>query len=167
MCRLLIFLPVAFLLYYLLLNLPHEFRYLEDRWIAGIVTGALIFLVIPGTIYLSLSKIKKQAAVALAIGSWPLLGISFGILTNNREINDLNAEGQWTKAVVVNKKKAGKRAIEDWEVASRFVVNGQQITVGWDPDYEGTLERGDSVDIIYHPEFPELHRIKAEWEKSN
>lgn len=100
----------------------------------------------------------------IAILSIPLNGIFFGVTGNRSELSELEKSGQWTKAVIINKKQSGKRSTHDWDIRYEFEIQHKKYESNWRGDYDPISNLGDSIDLIYLPDCPMINRPKKEWQ---
>ncbi len=161
MRRLLIFFPVALILELFLWNLPRELVHHDSNWVRGIVLFGTIFVVIPAVIALALSGLKSKTWMALAIAAIPINGISAGTRIQRQEVKELLERGVWTSAIVTQAKSVHRKTVSyHWAVTARYVVDGITYTTNWEGDYTSTYQQGDTIELIYLPDFPKIYRIK-------
>jgi hypothetical protein len=85
-----------------------------------------------------------------------------GLTNSYQEKNILIAKGIWTKGVVTDKYKFYKR---NTGIKYEFkTLNGIIIKSTADDESDNPFWIGDSIEVIYHPDIPELNRIDIEME---
>ncbi|MEQ8361910.1 MAG: DUF3592 domain-containing protein [Cyclobacteriaceae bacterium] len=161
MKRLLIFLPIAIALELFLWNLPRELSHHDSNLVRGIVLFGGIFIFIPTFIALSLSGLKSKTLMALAILSIPINGIGAGTRIQRQEVKELLKRGVWTTAIVTQTQSDHRKTVSyDWAVKAKYVVEGKTFNTNWEGDYTSSYQRGDTIQLIYLPDFPKIYRIK-------
>ncbi len=121
-----------------------------------------VFLFIPTFIYLSVSKLKSKNWAVIALISIPINGFGLALTVQKRELSELKQSGLITTGIIIEKSKAPRRYVNDWQVKSIFQINNEQVITEWRPDFENNLTTGDSIKIIYLPKFPKVNRLNKE-----
>lgn len=161
MKRLLIFLPIVIALELFLWNLPRDLAHHDSNLVRGIVLFGGIFFILPTFIGLSLSGLKSKGWMALAIASIPINGIGAGTRIQSQEVKELLENGVWTQAIIFQTKSVHRKTVSyDWAVKAYYKIDGTKYVTNWEGDYTETYQRGDTIELIYLPDFPKVYRIK-------
>lgn len=99
------------------------------------------------------------------MGAGLVVGPAVTMYRAYREESELLDKGVWVTGVITEKHLCtNSRSHHQWEVNFQFISEkGTQRKIGID-DSENRLQVGDSLDILYLPEFPKISRTYFELE---
>lgn len=80
------------------------------------------------------------------------------------EAKDLERFGREAVGVVIAARSVDRRRVTyDWEIMARYHVQDEAWTTAWEGDHSGMYEVGDSIEIVYLPEFPKVYSLKMDY----
>jgi hypothetical protein len=163
MKRLYLFLPIVIALELFLWNLPREIVHHDSNLVRGIAMFGTVFVFIPGFMAMALSKLKSKNWMMIAILSIPINGMGFATSIGRNEDKELQKDGVLTKGIVIDTKSVNIKTVSyDWAVKVEYTVVGATYLTNWEGDYSSSIERGDSIEIVYLPDYPKVYKIKDE-----
>lgn len=140
--------------------MPRQILYSDSNFIRGCALFGNTFVLIPAFMYLAFSQLKSKNWMMLVILSIPMNGMGAAIYINKVEVNDLERYGHQAVGVVVAARSVDrKRVTYDWEIMVRYDVQDEARTTAWEGDNRGKYQVGDSIEIVYLPEFPKVYRL--------
>jgi hypothetical protein len=160
MRRLLIFLPIVILLEIFIWSIPREIAYHDSNLVRGIAMFGSVFLFIPGCMVLAFSKLKSKNWMIIPMASIMINGFGFATKAQVIEVQDLKERGEWTKSIVIDTKSVHRKQVSyNRAVICRYKVSGRKFETKWEGDYTETYRVGDTVELVYLPDFPKVYRI--------
>ena len=125
----------------------------------------LIFFVLPFVVYHTLRtfEFKTRLPTLFAALSILIVGPTFGLFHQYSEINELKRNGVWTKAIVVEEKKSDLKGYKGWLIKSLFKVDDRTCYTTFENDEKNIYSVGDTIDIIYLPDFPKIYELRYQW----
>ncbi len=137
---------------------PRAIMY-PDHKIVGWSIFIIIFLVIPVLVFVSLKKFNLRFSGRIAMLSVLVVGPTFGLFQGYREKIELEKNGIWSKAIVIDR-KSRKRS---WTMKCQFKVGNELYETLYHDDNHHSI--GDTLGIIYSKKFPKIHALDYEWKR--
>ena len=161
MTRISIYWTITLIVYLLFLYfMPNAIFYSTD-WTAF----CLIFFVLPFLVYRTLKtfEFKTRLSILFAVLSILIVGPTFGLFHQYTETNELKRNGVWSKAIVVEEKKSDSKGYQGWLIESSFKINDKTCYTTFENDEKNIYRVGDTIDIIYLPDFPKIYELSSQW----
>ena len=96
----------------------------------------------------------------IPIASLVINGFGFATKAQVIEVKDLTERGVWTNSLVIDAKSIHRKQVSyERAVICKYEVNGTEFKTEWEGDYTEKYQVGDTVELVYLPDFPKVYRI--------
>lgn len=133
------------------------------RWTAF----CIIFFLLPPIVFKTFQtyNINRNWPIILACSSVLIVGPTFALFHQYTELQELKNNGVWTKAIVIDEKRSYSKGYKGWLIKLSFKAKDKDYETAYENDEKNLYSVGDTIDIIYLGNFPEVHELDYQWKK--